>query len=149
MALLRPARWAAMREPNLEKLNALLGKLVGDLGISLGGASILLGDRLGLYKAMADGEPVSHPSLPKSRVCTNVMRANGYPAKLRPVISIITPKRTHFHSLPSKPWRLPRKSRLFFVAGAFDVVQSTYLDEPKVADAFRTGNHCRRSLGEY
>ena len=44
-----------MREPNLEKLNALVGKLVGDLGISLGGASILLGDRLGLYKAMADG----------------------------------------------------------------------------------------------
>src|SRR5260370_17868733 len=37
---------AAMREPNLEKLNALVGKLVGDLGISLGGASILLGDRL-------------------------------------------------------------------------------------------------------
>jgi hypothetical protein len=27
---------AAMREPNLEKLNALVGKLVGDLGISLG-----------------------------------------------------------------------------------------------------------------
>ena len=44
-----------MREPNMEKLNALVGKLVGDLGISLGGASILLGDRLGLYKAMADG----------------------------------------------------------------------------------------------
>jgi hypothetical protein len=39
-----------MREPNLEKLNALVGKLVGDLGVALGGASILLGDRLGLYK---------------------------------------------------------------------------------------------------
>jgi hypothetical protein len=26
-----------------------------------------------------------------------------------------------------------------FFAGAFDVVQSTYLDEPKVAEAFRTG----------
>ena len=26
-----------------------------------------------------------------------------------------------------------------FFAGAFDVVQSTYLDEPKVSDAFRTG----------
>jgi hypothetical protein len=34
---------AAMREPNPQKLNALVGKLVGDLGISLGGASILLG----------------------------------------------------------------------------------------------------------
>src|SRR4030095_13314317 len=56
---------AAMREPNLEKLNALVGKLVGDLGISLGGASILLGDRLGLYKAMADGVAVTPSELAK------------------------------------------------------------------------------------
>src|SRR5690349_17956498 len=34
---------ATMREPNPEMLNALVGKMVGDLGISLGGASILLG----------------------------------------------------------------------------------------------------------
>ena len=54
-----------MREPNLEKLNALVGKLVCDLGISLGGASILLGDRLGLYKAMADGVPVTPSELAK------------------------------------------------------------------------------------
>ena len=54
-----------MREPNLEKLNALVGKLVGDLGISLGGASILLGDRLGLYKAMADGAVVTPSELAK------------------------------------------------------------------------------------
>ena len=48
-----------MREPNPEKLNELVGKLVNDLGVSLAGASILLGDRLGLYKAMADGRPVT------------------------------------------------------------------------------------------
>ena len=54
-----------MREPNLEKLNSLVGKLVGDLGVSLGGASILLGDRLGLYKAMADGTPVTPSELSK------------------------------------------------------------------------------------
>ena len=56
-----------MREPNLEKLNALVGKLVGDLGISLGGASILLGDRLGLYKAMADGAVITPSELAKKR----------------------------------------------------------------------------------
>ena len=41
-----------MREPNSDKLNELVGKLVGDLGAAIAGASILLGDRLGLYKAM-------------------------------------------------------------------------------------------------
>ena len=54
-----------MREPNSDKLNALVGKLVGDLGIALGGASILLGDRLGLYKAMADGVKVTPAELAK------------------------------------------------------------------------------------
>src|SRR3954468_20074870 len=59
------AEEAAMREPNLEKLNALVGKLVGDLGISLGGASILLGDRLGPYKAMGECPVVTASELAK------------------------------------------------------------------------------------
>ena len=45
------------RTPDPEKLNALMGKLVGDLGAALTGALVLLGDQLGLYKAMADGTP--------------------------------------------------------------------------------------------
>ena len=54
-----------MREPNSDKLNELVGKLVGDLGAAIAGASILLGDRLGLYKAMADGAPVTSSELAK------------------------------------------------------------------------------------
>ena len=54
-----------MREPNSDKLNELVGKLVGDLGAAMAGASILLGDRLGLYKAMADGAPVTSSELAK------------------------------------------------------------------------------------
>jgi len=54
-----------MREPNPDRLNELIGKLVNDLGASLAGASILLGDRLGLYKAMADGEAITSAELAK------------------------------------------------------------------------------------
>src|SRR6478752_7439805 len=54
-----------MRDPNPDKLNDLMGKLVGDLGAAISGAGILLGDRLGLYKAMADGEPVTSSQLAK------------------------------------------------------------------------------------
>ena len=50
-----------MREPNPDKLNELVGKLVNDLGASLAGASILLGDRLGLYRTLAEvGPATSH-----------------------------------------------------------------------------------------
>ncbi|HEU0150853.1 MAG TPA: SAM-dependent methyltransferase, partial [Bradyrhizobium sp.] len=55
-----------MREPNPDRLNELLGQLVNDLGVAFSGASVLLGDRLGLYKAMADGEVMSSAQLAKA-----------------------------------------------------------------------------------
>ena len=35
------------------KLNEFMGKIVGDLGVTMSSALLVLGDRLGLYKAMA------------------------------------------------------------------------------------------------
>src|SRR6266566_4211631 len=130
---------AAMREPNLEKLNALVGKLVGDLGISLGGASILLGDRLGLYKAMADGAVVTPSELAKKtglheryvREWLSGQAASGY--------IDYHPEKNAFSLSAEQAMAFAEEGSPAFFAGAFDVVQSTYLDEPKVAEAFRTG----------
>jgi len=52
-----------MREINSEKLDQLVGRLIGDIGACVSGALVVLGDRLGLYKAMADGEPVTAAEL--------------------------------------------------------------------------------------
>ena len=38
-----------------ERLNAFLGKAVGDLGAATSATLVVLGDRLGLYKALAPG----------------------------------------------------------------------------------------------
>lgn len=128
-----------MREPNSEKLNELVGKLVGDLGVSLAGASILLGDRLGLYKAMADGTPVTPSELAKkAKLHERYVRewlcgqaASGY-------IDYDSEQDT-FSLSPEQAMAFAEEGSPAFFAGAFDVVQSTYLDEPKVAEAFRTG----------
>ena len=53
------------RTPDPEKLNALMGKLVGDLGAALTGALVLLGNELGIYKAMADGTPDTSKGIAK------------------------------------------------------------------------------------
>ena len=67
-----------MCEPNPEKLNELVGRLLNDVGAAISGASVLLGDRLGLYKAMADGKSVTPAELAtKTRDCTNATCANG------------------------------------------------------------------------
>lgn len=45
-----------MAELNMEKLEALAGKVVGDAAASLGTLLAYIGDQTGVYRAMADGE---------------------------------------------------------------------------------------------
>src|SRR5205823_540972 len=45
------------------KLNAFLGQLVGELGATVNAGLIVLGDRLGLYKAMAQSGPITSAEL--------------------------------------------------------------------------------------
>ena len=45
------------------KLNEFMGRFVGDLGAALSAALVVIGDRLGLYRAMADGSPVTSEEL--------------------------------------------------------------------------------------
>jgi SAM-dependent methyltransferase len=128
-----------MREPNMDKLNELVGKLVGDLGAAMTGASILLGDRLGLYKAMADGTPMTSAEIAKKaglheryvREWLSAQAASGY-------IDYQANKNT-FSLSPEQAMAFAEEGSPAFFAGAFDIVQATYLDEPKVAEAFRTG----------
>ena len=44
---------------NPDKLMTFMGKLIGDLGAMMSIGPMLLGEKLGLYKAMADGAPVT------------------------------------------------------------------------------------------
>src|ERR1700693_4611179 len=45
------------------RLDQFMGQFVQDLGAALSVATVVLGDKLGLYKAMADGEPISSAEL--------------------------------------------------------------------------------------
>ena len=45
------------------KLNAFMGQFVQDLGTALSVATVILGDQLGLYKAMSDGRPLTPEEL--------------------------------------------------------------------------------------
>lgn len=128
-----------MREPNPDKLNELIGKLVGDVGAAMAGAGVLLGDRLGLYKAMADGAPVTSAQLAgKTRLHERYVRewlagqaASGY-------VDYQADKDA-FSLSPEQAMTFAEDGSPAFFAGAYDIVQAAYLDEPKVAEAFRTG----------
>jgi len=57
-------------------LGEFIGRAVGDLGATLSAALVVIGDRLGLYRAMADGSPVTAQEL--------ASRTGTAPAYIRP-----------------------------------------------------------------
>jgi hypothetical protein len=50
---------------NHDRLMQILGQTVGEIGASMNGPLVLLGDRLGLYKAMAGAGPMTAEALAK------------------------------------------------------------------------------------
>src|SRR3954470_14669381 len=53
----------APRTVDEDLLGAFLGRMIGDVGATVSAALVVLGDRLGLYRAMADGVPVTAEDL--------------------------------------------------------------------------------------
>ena len=51
------------REVDPDLLNAFIGQMVGDLGATVSAGLVLIGDRLGIYRAMADGTSVTAETL--------------------------------------------------------------------------------------
>ena len=62
-ALRRRALIMAITNIDEQKLEAFIGHAATELGAALNAALVTLGDELGLYKAMADGQPVTPAEL--------------------------------------------------------------------------------------
>src|ERR1700759_2360892 len=53
---------AAAPQLDMDKLNAFIGRFVGDLGAAVHAGMVVIGEKLGLYKALANG-PVTSAEL--------------------------------------------------------------------------------------
>src|SRR4051812_32083976 len=58
-----PTAARPVRPVDDEKLQAFLHRFVGDLGATVQAANVVIGDKLGLYAAMADGTSVTPAEL--------------------------------------------------------------------------------------
>jgi len=121
------------------KLDRFLERFVVDLGAVLHAPNVVLGDKLGLYKALAAIGPATPAELAgrtgtHERYVTEWLRgqaAGGYvtydPAADRYLLS------------EEQAFTLADETSPAFVAGAFQLATSTVVDEPRIAEAFRTG----------
>ena len=128
-----------MQTLDQDKLNAFLGRMVGDLGAVATGALVLLGDHLGLYKAMKAGDEVTAAELAK-RTGTNERYVREWLAGQAAAGYVeYDAGADTFHLSPEQALVFADEDSPAFMAGAFEVMSALWLDEPKVLEAFRTG----------
>jgi SAM-dependent methyltransferase len=121
-------------------LDEFMGRVVGDMGAALSAALVVIGDRIGLYRAMADGEPVSAAELAERtgadpryvREWLANQAAGGY-------VSYDSAAEMFFLS-PEQSLALAQEGSPAFVPGAFQVATALVKDEEKITQAF-IGHH--------
>lgn len=124
---------------NEAKLNDFMGKMMGDMGAAMSAALILIGDRLGLYKAMADAGPLTSEDLAKSTKTTERYIREWLAAQAAAGYLTYDAKTKRYELPAEQAMALAQEGGPVFVAGAFYVVASMFRDEPKISEAFRTG----------
>jgi SAM-dependent methyltransferase len=124
---------------NEDKMNAFLGKVVGDFGASLSSALVYLGQKLGLYKAMTDAGPMTPVELAQ-RTNTNEryvrewlinQAAGGY--------AEYDPESGRFSLTPEQSVALTDEQSPFYVGGGFFVVKAMTAAVSRIEDHFRNG----------
>jgi len=131
---------SATHEIDQAKLDEFMGRFVGDLGAAMSAALVVIGDRLGLYGAMADGDPIAAEEL-ASRTGTDAryvrewlcnQAAGGYVS--------YKPSSDRFFLTAEQSLALAQEGSSAFVPGAFQLATSLIKDEEKIAGAFRDGH---------
>jgi SAM-dependent methyltransferase len=121
------------------KLNALLGQAVQDMGACMHGALVLIGDKLGLYRAMADGEPVTPAELAARtgtaeryiREWLNANAAGNY-------VQYHAESGTYSLSA-EQAFALAQDNTPIHLPGFYHMMASVIKDEEKLTEVFRTG----------
>jgi SAM-dependent methyltransferase len=128
-------------KPTLDeaKLEAFVHTAVVDMGAAISGLLLHIGDRLGLYKAMAGAGPVTSAELAARTGTTERyvrewlgnQTAGGYVAYDAATATYTLP--------PEHAMVLADETSPVFLPGAFETIASTYTDVDAFVDAFRTG----------
>ncbi len=117
------------------KLNAFMEKAVADMGAAAHATLVVIGDKLGLYKAMAGAGWLTSLELAERTQTTeryvrewlNANAASGYVS--------YNPETQQYLLPPEQAFALTVQD----LPGAFHIISSCFKDEPKITHAFRTG----------
>jgi SAM-dependent methyltransferase len=126
---------------NEDKLNELLGRFVGDLGATIHAGSIVIGEKLGLYKAMATpGERVTSEELAARtntderyvREWLNANAASGYVE--------YDADKSAYYMTDEQAFVMTNEDNPAYLPGAFVLATAALKAVPKMVERFKTGD---------
>jgi SAM-dependent methyltransferase len=122
-----------------EKLMAFVFRAVDEVGATLNAALVVMGDKLGLYRALAEAGPLTPAELAARtdtaeryvREWLNAQAAGGYVA--------YDPETGRYALEPEQAVALTDESSPAYLPGFFQIAVGSVLDSPRIADAARAG----------
>jgi SAM-dependent methyltransferase len=117
-----------------EKLNAFIGKAVDDWGTLASGTLVVIGDKLGLYSALSDGGPATPRELAE--------RTGTVERYVRPWLINQAAGGYIDYDPASGRFEIPAEhaAALSNVAGAYHLFTAAMKAEPRITEAFKSGN---------
>jgi 2-polyprenyl-3-methyl-5-hydroxy-6-metoxy-1,4-benzoquinol methylase len=119
------------------KLNELMGKMVGHMTGGVVCQSVLLGDELGLYRALAGAGPGTADSLAARTRCHPRLTREWLDTQAGAGLVRHDPEHDTYELSPEAAMALADDRSPVFVARAMQAFQAMMIDVPKVVAAFR------------
>jgi ubiquinone/menaquinone biosynthesis C-methylase UbiE len=123
---------------DMNKLNAFIGQFVTDLGAAVHAGMVVIGEKLGLYKALAEG-PMNSAQL-ASRTKTDERYVREWLASQAAGGYITYDDKTGKFSLSEEQsFALANEDSPAYLPGAFELALGSLAAVPRITEAFRTG----------
>jgi SAM-dependent methyltransferase len=123
---------------DMNKLNAFVGQFVTDLGAAVHAGMVVIGEKLGLYKALAEGPMTSAQLAAKTKTDERYVRewlssqaAGGYVT--------YDAKNEKFSLSEEQVFTLAAEDSPAYLPGAFELALGSLAAVPRIAESFRTG----------
>lgn len=129
-----------MADLDMDKLNALVGRMLGDLGGAFSVPTVRIGFRLGLFKALAEAGPLTVPALAaRTGLAERYVQEWAMAQACNRYVSL-NPATGGFFLTPEQAMVFAVEDSPVYLAGAFDLAAAMVEGQPKVEAAFHTGH---------
>jgi SAM-dependent methyltransferase len=114
-------------------------RAVGEMGAAMNAALIVIGDKLGLYKAMSGAGPMTSAELAKKSGTAERYVREWLAAQAAGGFVSYDAATGKYTLPPEQALALADETSPVFLPGFFEVVAACVKDEPKITEAFRSG----------